>query len=144
MTLYKYLVSVAFVSSTRKSGSLPYYIEILVFKHIQNIFYFNKTKGFMFQTLFSEHSRAPAHSFPLRATNFSKKAKFKAVWSNLVHNKIQVIIQDNKLTYYKIEGFFTINHWKAIVIFTHSNHFNSEILILYLSFLIYIYKYIFV
>ena len=73
-------------------------------------------------------------------TNFSKRGNFKSVWNNLVYNKIQVTIQDKKITYYKIEGFLTINYWRPIVLFIHSSNFNSEILILYLSFLIYIYK----
>ena len=74
-------------------------------------------------------------------TNFSRRGNFKSIWSNLVWNKIQVIIQDNKRTYYKIKGFFTINWWRPIVLFILSNNFNSEIPIFYLSFLIYIYKY---
>ena len=77
-------------------------------------------------------------------TNFSKGGNFKAVWSNLVYNKIQVIIQDNKITYYKIEGFSTRNHERLIIFLIHSNNFNSKMLIFYLSFLIYIYKYIFI
>ena len=51
---------------------------------------------------------------------------------------------DNKITYYKIKDFFTINHRRPIVLFIYSNNFNSEIFFFYLSFLIYIYKYIFI
>ena len=51
MTLYKHLVYVDFVRFIRQSGSPPYYIEMLMFKHIQNRFYFRKTKDFMFQRL---------------------------------------------------------------------------------------------
>ena len=34
-------------------------MEILVFKHIQNRFYFSKTKDFLDQRLISEHMQAP-------------------------------------------------------------------------------------
>ena len=51
MTLYKHLVYVDFVRFIRQPDSPPYYMEMLVFKHIQNRFYFSKIKDFMFQIL---------------------------------------------------------------------------------------------
>ena len=82
--------------------------------------------------------RPSARSVTLRGQTFIKKGSFKAVWSNLIQKKIQVIIQD-KVTYYKIKGFFNINHRRPIVPFINFNNFNSDILIIYLSFLIYTY-----
>ena len=46
-----------------------------------------------------------------RSTNFSKRGNFKALWSSLVLNKIEVIKQDN-IT--KLKVFFIINHWRPI------------------------------
>ena len=57
--------------------------------------------------------------------NVSKRGNFKVVCSNLIYNKIQAIIQDNKITYYKIKGFFTINHWRSIVPFIHFINFKG-------------------
>ena len=71
-------------------------------------------------------------------TNFFKMGKFQGRFKQLS------LEQDpGHNAKCKIEGFFSINHWRPIALFTHSNNFNSEILIFYLSFInINIYKYI--
>ena len=42
------------------------------------------------------------------------------------------------------QRFFTINQWRAILLFIHFNNFSSDILIFYLSFLIYTYMHIYI
>ena len=82
-------------------------------------------------------------SITLRGKNFSKRGNFKAVWSILIQNKMLVMIQDNKITYYISKGFFTINHWRPFALFI----FNSETLVFYLLLIIshiYIYIYIYI
>ena len=39
---------------------LVHHMEMFVLKHIQNRFYFSKTKHFMYQGLISEHMQTPA------------------------------------------------------------------------------------
>ena len=60
MALYKHLVYVDFINFIRQSSSPPYYMEMLVFKHIQCRFHFSKTEDFMLQRLISENIQETA------------------------------------------------------------------------------------